>query len=929
MRKPIVILILLCSASSCFARIITVDEDGPADFNNIQAAINSAINLDSIIVAPGTYTGPGNRDIDFLGKAITVSSVDPNDPKVIDTTIINCDAIRTNPHRAFHFHTNEGPSSLLAGLTIINGYEDYGGGIQCDSSDPTIVNCKLVGNTARIDGGGLYNSHSTPILTNCTFTSNRTGPGLPGHSFGGGIHNYYSSPRVVMCKFEGNYSAGWGGGMANNVYSSPIVVNCAFIRNSGAGSGMFNTNYSSPQVINCIFIGNGTGGGAGMYNAVHSNPTLINCTFSGNRSDVDGGGIFNSQGSSPTLTNCILWANRDNRGTRQSSQIQGETPIINYCCIQGWTGSLGGVGNTGEDPLFVDIDGSDNLIGTADDNVHLVPESPCVDAGNNAIIPADTMDLDHDANLTELIPWDFDAKPRIRRSIVDMGAFEAPLILFVDIQAKGGNHGTSWADAFNYLQDALTAVLAGDEIRVAHGLYKPDQGAGITLGDRYATFQLKNGVNIRGGYAGYDKPDPNERDIKAYETILTGDLNDDDKPNFVNNNENSLHVVNGSGTDATAVLDGFTITAGNAQNTRGGGMYNDSGNPTITNCTFNRNSALNGGGMSNEYSSPTLVNCTFSDNTSSGAGAGMCNYHSCSPMLTHCTFSRNSAAAEGGGIFSYEYNYDSSLILIQCFFKSNLADWGGGMFNIRRTMILTNCAFTGNSADSFGGGVLNSYGDLTLTNCTFNANSADSGGAMFSQGDPNLKNCILWGDTPEEIFVNIGTALVTYSDVQGGWPGKGNIDADPCFVDLGYWNPNSTPEDANDDFWVDGDYHLKSQAGRWNPTNQRWVKDTVTSPCIDVGHPASDWTAELWPHGKVINMGVHGGTSEASMSLLNVGNIADLNNDGTVNYTDLMLLTEAWLKKEPLILEDLNRNSSVDFLDFALFTTQWLKGLNP
>ena len=98
-------------------------------------------------------------------------------------------------------------------------------------------------------------------------------------------------------------------------------------------------------------------------------------------------------------------------------------------------------------------------------------------------------------------------------------------------------------------------------------------------------------------------------------------------------------------------------------------------------------------------------------------------------------------------------------------------------------------------------------------------------------------------------YENIDYATVTFSDIQGGFPGEGNIDANPLFADAD-----------------NGDYHLMSQAGRWDPESQTWVLDELTSPCIDAGDPASDRTAELWPHGERINMGAFGGTPQASMS---------------------------------------------------------------
>jgi len=184
--------------------------------------------------------------------------------------------------------------------------------------------------------------------------------------------------------------------------------------------------------------------------------------------------------------------------------------------------------------------------------------------------------------------------------------------IYVDNDATSTNTGTSWADAYWCLQDALADARNGDEILVAQGTYKPDQQVVKTArsraqltssGDRTATFQLKNGVTIKGGYAGFGETDPDARDTNLYVTILSGDLNGDDRPGFMNNSENSYHVVTGSGKNETAVMDGLTVIAGNAngvnQDSKGGGMYCESGNPMVINCIFVGNSARWGAGTEN------------------------------------------------------------------------------------------------------------------------------------------------------------------------------------------------------------------------------------------------------------------------------------------------------------------------------------------
>src|SRR3972149_1891418 len=316
--------------------------------------------------------------------------------------------------------------------------------------------------------------------------------------------------------------------------------------------------------------------------------------------------------------------------------------------------------------------------------------------------------------------------------------------IFIDVNATGKNDGSSWTNAYNSLQDALNAASSGDDILAAKGIYKPDQGKGITPGDRGATFQLSNGVTIKGGYAGSDELDANARNINVNKTILSGDLNGDDEPNFANNNDNSYNVVTGMGTNKTAVLDGFIIKGGNA-NSNGGGIYNYRGSPTLINCTLTGNSANgNGGGMYNDQSNPMLGDCIFNENTAGDAGGGIYNSTS-SPTFTNCTFSENTAL-NGGGIYCRN---ESSPTLTRCTFSRNSAQYSGGMANyLNSNPVISNCTFSENSA-KYGGGMRNYNSNPKLISCIFSKNSASSdGGGMNNNGSkPTLTSCMFIGNS--------------------------------------------------------------------------------------------------------------------------------------------------------------------------------------
>ncbi|MHC4477594.1 MAG: right-handed parallel beta-helix repeat-containing protein [Planctomycetota bacterium] len=456
-------------------------------------------------------------------------------------------------------------------------------------------------------------------------------------------------------------------------------------------------------------------------------------------------------------------------------------------------------------------------------------------------------------------------------------AASAGQIIYVDADANVGGDGFTWATAFKDLQDALAdanSKVKPVEIWVAAGTYTPDCNSAEPngTGDREATFQLIDGVRVDGGYAGFGEPEPNARNIDLHETILSGDLagNDD---GFVHNDENSYHVVTGSSTDATAVLDGFTVTSGNGDR---------------------------GSGMCNEFGSPTVSNCRFSLNSANICAAGMYNYFSGIITISNCTFRDNSAIYDGGAIF----NWISTPVLTNLVFSGNTAGgYGGGMFTNHGSATLVNCTFSENSADGYGGGIYNAklYGEVVLTNCIFWGNAAEEG-PQIGLGEPVMSGA--------ETFVS-------YCDIQGGhldvydpgellrW-GDGNVDADPCFAD----EPG-------------GDYHLQSTAGRWDANTSTWAIDGNYSPCIDTGDPNSDWTAELWPHGKRINMGAFGGTPQASMSQSEAGNIADLDSSDAVDGIDLRLFTDRWLYQQVLLVEDLNRDGLVDGADFAILADNW------
>ncbi len=252
------------------------------------------------------------------------------------------------------------------------------------------------------------------------------------------------------------------------------------------------------------------------------------------------------------------------------------------------------------------------------------------------------------------------------------------------------------------------------------------------------------------------------------------------------------------------------------------------------------------------------ASCVLAGLTVTGTETGI-RCSAASPTITNCRIENNGRT----GIELYEGNNPT---ITGCDIVSNMgggiAMWAkqGGRITTYNYPTLTNCVIAGNRQDGISGDI------PTIVNCTIAANA----GRGISSFKPTITNSIIYYNSFDSDGVQIQSnvpPIVTFTNVQGGWPGDGNIDAAPCFVEPGYWNLNGTPEDVSDDFWIQGDYHLRSQAGRWDPASRSWVRDVLTSPCIDAGNPDSDWTAEPAPNGGRINMGAYGGTPQASMSL--------------------------------------------------------------
>jgi hypothetical protein len=548
-------------------------------------------------------------------------------------------------------------------------------------------------------------------------------------------------------------------------------------------------------------------------------------------------------------------------------------------------------------------------------------------------------------------------------------------IIYVDDDANGLNDGSSWPNACRFLQDALAYARSdpnANEIHVAQGIYKPDANSADPngSGDRYATFELIDGVSLIGGYAGLCKPDPNIRDIQLYETILSGDLNGDDEPNFVNNGENSYTVAHIGWSSGTTTLDGFTVIGGNSGKyelrSAGGGINIEGGRILLRNCMFIHNCAVYGAAiaMKTPNSSGTITSriskCLFRENRaewySGPTGCGAIYLRGYSPIVERCLFFKNEGCT-GAGLYCYSFGgwpeneIYSNPFIFNCTFRCNHTLGRGAVIETRGECRVTmmNCILEGNLSD-YWGAVLYEDGvfqtsNTSLVNCTILNNIAcDKGAIIYSHlfSVSSLSNCIIYGNRDRSgmsesslIYGNQGNQTVTSSCIQDDNPNDGyipfggstnnNIDDNPRFVR----NPNDGGDGwgvgDNDDF---GDLHLLSN-----------------SPCIDAGNnnpvppdiPDLDGdanTTEPTPldidmHPRFVNSDCNGtdivdmGAYEFSYAYL-----GDFDNQCDVDFDDLKEIASHWLQKEPLvdIAPPPTGDGIVNFKDFAVLAEHWLEG---
>ncbi|MBN1489457.1 MAG: right-handed parallel beta-helix repeat-containing protein [Phycisphaerae bacterium] len=890
-------------------------------------------------------------------------------------------------------------AGTIDGLTIRNGRAPRGGGIYCDSSSPMIANNTITGNTAFQYGSGIYCDSSSPMIANNTITGNTA------FQYGGGIYCDSSSPTIANNTIGGNTASGdyaSGGGVYCCSGSSPTIASNTIGRNTASyhGGGIC-CEASFPMIANNTIRGNATSGGyanggGGIYCGYSSSPTIANNTIRGNTASGDyasGGGIY-CNSSSPTIANNTVRGNAasgdyangggiccDSSSPTIASTIIafnssgfyrtgfGTPPILRHNCVfgntsydySGITDPTGADGNTSADPRLASV---------TYDNLHIQPDSPCVDAGDNAYAFGD---------------YDMDGQPRIQPvgGTVDIGADESDgtlwpedpnVIVRVSPDGDDANDGSSWPQAKRTVQAGVDAASApGGDVWVRAGTY-------------YERITLRPYAHLYGGFAGAENV-REDRDWATNETILDGQAGGSVVSIEVGWQASTIDgftirnggASNGGGiycdASSSPTIANNTIT-GNTASSSGGGVYCNNASPTIANNTIMGNTASSyggaiycsagsspmianntitgntasssGGGIyCGSSSSPTIANNTITGNTASSSGGGICCWSSSSmianntitgniasagggiccgdssPMIANNTITGNTANYSGGGI----YCWSSSPMIANNTITGNTATGiyggGGGIYCERSSSRIANNMITGNTATGYGGGIWSSYDSSPMiANNTITGNNAGSGGGIYCKSSsPTIANTIVAFNSSGISNTETGTPILRHNCVFGNaeydYSGitdptgtDGNLSADPLFVRTPDAGPDGVWGTTDDDH---GDLHLK--AG---------------SPCVDGGDNT------LVPVGAVNDRDGHpriadgdgNGSAVVDMGAYEYPAIPpDFDFDGDVDLTDFGAFAACFNgpNRPPApgcaVNADLDDDTDVDLSDFAIFAS--------
>jgi|GEM_PF-684741 len=788
---------------------------------------------------------------------------------------------------------------------IAQGTRSAGGGILSGSIPSTISNNIITGNTAN-SGGGIYCQTSLVAHNRIENNSAWSGGGITCRR-DATITNNIIWRNTAYRSPPGWGTTGGGGGIACSS-GAPQLVNNTITENEALRGGGISSSQASPSIINCIVRDNRAGVGAqiGAIGLTHPTDTITisysnvqgayqstfllwDVTLEWGQGNLDIDPAF----AAPELGDFHLksvegrWDPTANAGAGawvtdalQSSCIDAGTPGQDHATEPDPNGgriNIGAYGNT--------VEASKSYTGTT---WTLRVESRSVD-GQEPDPAAQGAVVTGACNGTT--PFEVDVP---QNSSVALCTWQAGELRLVRWESTDGQVIGAAAKLELIVDSDMTVVAVFDDVTDFYVNDEiPDAGIAAGSNDNPGTSPEYPAASVQAVLDRFSVTDGCT--IHVAPGLYSENL-------FVGEGHSRLSLV-GAGAESTVVdgtgrasclfvlsgpefsVSGFTFQNGRAFNvngvrSEGGGICVINGGTTSASVSDNavqHCEAESGGGIFCQVEG-VLANNVIRNNRAAEHGGGIWG----GTIITGNTVSDNEADWRGGGIWCRGAEVEGNVV------TGNAAGiWGGGIVARDDTLLQQNI-IAGNTAQTTGGGLLTFGYTVQASNNTFIGNRAGEAGGAVHIGTFNsqvtITNSILWGNVApvgHEFSVNeLAELTVLYSNVEGGaqevhveadaellWD-TSNMAGESLFADPGHWDGNGTPDDTTDDVWINGDYHLKSKYGRWDPAAETWVVDDVTSPCIDTGDPESEYSNEPQPNGARINMGAYGNTAEASKTYL-------------------------------------------------------------
>ena len=737
LRLAVSVLILCAGWNPAFAQTIHyVDNDAPPGgdglswgtaLQTVQAGLDAASAGDEVWVAANTYVEriTLRSGVELYGGFDGTELFRSQRDVAAHETIIDGyrGIVVTAPSGAT-------PTTRIDGFTIRNGeaYASDGAGVRCYNSSPTINNNIIRDGGAGDHGGGIYCHSSSAVITRNVFINNG------GSDFGGAIYCTQSSPLIAGNTMRSNRSGDHGAGICCVSGSSPLIMGNLILGNvaTGVGGGIY-CHQSSPNIVSNVIAGNQSASNGGGIYCSESTPILVNNTITRNEAFDDGGGIY-CNAASPLIVNTIIAFN--------SSGVFNEgsgTPTLRNNCIyansayvvSGLADPIGIDGNFATDPM---------IAGAAFGSLHIQPDSPCVNAGDNDVIQGGWVDGD--------------GQPRIQDEVVDVGADESDGTVWTDtpshivrVSTSGddASDGSCWERAKRTVQDGIDAAGAvsveGGEVWVAAGVYME-------------RITLQGYAYVYGGFAGTETS-LDDRDPLANETIIDG------------HNGRVVSAVDLGLQPCT--IDGFTLRNGEAYASNGAGVYCYRSAPRVSNNVITRNGAGDDGG---------------------GIYA-----HDSSPVIVHNTITRNGADNNGCGI---SCRGGAPTICSNIITGNSVNDRGAGIYLFRSEATICNNVIVGNRCGGQGGGVYCEDCHPLMVGNTIMSNTANAGAGLYLRdASPVVANTIIAFNSSGIYHDGAGTALMRSACVFGNASydhygmddptgSEGNISSDPIVLRLPY-----------------------------------------------------------------------------------------------------------------------------------------------